>query len=93
MHDEQPDSPTRGPESTTGTLSDWTGVDAIVDEMLQVLSHANSPRKLEYSSVARRSNDTRASYTLYLCLHTPDPDEDVLDGIGELEDVDIPRRC
>ena len=40
-HEERPDSPTR-------VLSDWTSVEAIVDEILQVLDHANLPQAAKF---------------------------------------------
>ena len=67
-HEEQPDSPTRSPETTTRTLTNWTSIEAVVDQMLQVLRHSNLTHELVLVSVHSRQS-TNVS-------------EDVLEGVG-----------
>lgn len=42
---EEPDTPARGPEAYTRPFADRTCVKAVVDEMLEVLGHANLPHE------------------------------------------------
>eukprot|EP00398_MALV-I-01_sp_L67-1_P000203 gene202-gene343 len=39
--EEQPDTPSWSPETTTGTLTDRTGVETVVDDMLKILAHTH----------------------------------------------------
>ena len=45
-HEEQPDPPARCPETNTRSLADRTSIEAVVDEMLEVLGHTNLPHEL-----------------------------------------------
>ena len=70
-------SQTRHPSAQTMSqpLLHRTSVEAVVDEMLQVLRHAHLPHELVLVPVhTRQGSDVR---------------EDVLNGVGELEGVNI----
>mmetsp|Transcript_66756 Transcript_66756/g.127143 ORF Transcript_66756/g.127143 Transcript_66756/m.127143 type:complete len:244 (-) Transcript_66756:1454-2185(-) len=43
--EEEPDTPAWGPEPTAWTLADRTGVEPVVDQMLQILAHAHLPHQ------------------------------------------------
>ena len=43
--EEQPDSPAWRPKADTRTLTDWTGIESIVDQVLQVLAHSDLPHQ------------------------------------------------
>ena len=76
-HEEKPDAPARSPETDTRTLTNRTRIEAIVDEMLQVLCHSNLPHELVFVTVhAREGSDMR---------------ENILKSIRELEGVNITK--
>ena len=74
-HEEQPDTPARRPETTTRALPYRTSVEAVVDEMLEVLGHAYLPHQLILVPVHTGQGTNMR--------------EDVLERIGELEGVDV----
>ena len=45
-HEEEPYSPSGGPEATSRALSNRTGVEAVINEVLEVLRHAYLPHEL-----------------------------------------------
>ena len=45
-HEEQPNAPARSPEAATRTFAHRAGVEAVVDEVLEVLGHAHLPHEL-----------------------------------------------
>ena len=74
-HEEQPDTPPRRPEAASRTFADWTGVEAVVDQVFEVLRHAHLPHELVLVPVhTGQSTDMR---------------EDILQRVGELEGVDV----
>jgi hypothetical protein len=76
-HKEEPDAPTRSPEADTRTLANGTGIEAIVDEVLQVLRHSDLPHEFVLVSVhARESANVR---------------KNILKGVRELEGVNIAK--
>jgi hypothetical protein len=56
--EEQPHSPARSPESTTWSFSDWSCVEAVVDNVLQILTLFMC--KLNYKRVNVRSETLQA---------------------------------
>ena len=76
-HEEKPDAPAGGPEADTGTLANGTSIEAIVDEMLQVLRHSDLPHKLVLVTVHTRKGADVRKY--------------ILEGIGELKRVNISK--
>mmetsp|Transcript_61033 Transcript_61033/g.143984 ORF Transcript_61033/g.143984 Transcript_61033/m.143984 type:complete len:850 (-) Transcript_61033:159-2708(-) len=73
--EEEPHAPARSPEPDAGTLSDRAGVEAVVDEVLQVLAHADLAHEAVLVAVHARE--------------LPDVRERVLQAVGELERVDV----
>lgn len=76
-HEEQPDAPPGCPEADTRALSDRSSVEAVVDEMLQVLRHTDLPHELVLVTVHSREGT--------------DVGEGVLQSVGELEGVDVAK--
>lgn len=74
-HEEQPDSPSRRPEAATGSFADRSRVEAVVNQMLQVLAHSNLLHQLVLVAV-HTSQLSNVS-------------EDVLKTVGQLEGIDI----
>lgn len=74
-HEEQPHTPTRRPETAAGALAHRPGVESVVDQVLQVLAHANLPHQLVLVAIHPRQ--------------LADVSEDVLQAVGELEGVDV----
>lgn len=73
--EEEPHAPGRRPDAAAGTLADGTSVEAVVDEVLEVLAHADLAHEAVLVSVhAGELADVR---------------EDVLEAVGELEGVDV----
>jgi hypothetical protein len=76
-HEEKPDAPTGSPEADARTLTNGTGIEAIVDKVLQVFRHPHLPHELVLVTVhARKSANVR---------------KNILKGIRELEGVNIPK--
>ena len=76
-HKEEPDAPTRSPEVNARTLANGTGIEAIVDEMLQVLRHSDLPHEFVLVSVhARESANVR---------------KNILKRVRELEGINIAK--
>jgi hypothetical protein len=76
-HKEEPDAPTGSPEANTRTLANGTGIEAIVDEMLQVVRHSDLPHEFVLVSAhARESANVR---------------KNILKGVRELEGVNIAK--
>lgn len=40
-NEEEPDSPSWGPDAYSWSFSHWTGVEAIIDDMLDIFGHSN----------------------------------------------------
>ena len=76
-HKKEPDAPTRSPEANTRTLANGTGIEAIVDEMLQVLRHSDLPHEFVLVSVHARESAN-------VC-------KNVLKGVRELKGVNIAK--
>jgi hypothetical protein len=76
-HEEKPDAPAGSPEADTGTLANRASIEAIVDEVLQVLRHSNLPHKLVLVTVHARKGANVRKY--------------ILKGIGELKGVNIAK--
>ena len=45
-HEKQPYTPAGRPETDTRALADWTRIEAVVDEMLEILRHPDLPHQL-----------------------------------------------
>lgn len=76
-HKEKPDAPTRSPEADTRTLANGTGIEAIVDEVLQVLCHSDLPHEFVFVSVhACEGANVR---------------KNILKGVRELESVNVAK--
>ena len=75
--EEEPHAPARGPETDSGTLSHRPGVEAVVDEVLDVLAHPDLPHQPVLVPVHARE--------------LPDVVETVLQAVGELERVDVAK--
>lgn len=76
-HEEQPDSPSRRPETDTRTLTNRASVESRIDDMLEILAHADLLHKLVFVSVhTGQLTDMR---------------EHVLKTISKLESVDITK--
>eukprot|EP00123_Amoebidium_parasiticum_P018100 comp24100_c1_seq1/m.43517 comp24100_c1_seq1/g.43517 ORF comp24100_c1_seq1/g.43517 comp24100_c1_seq1/m.43517 type:complete len:308 (+) comp24100_c1_seq1:5498-6421(+) len=73
--EEDPYTPTRRPEPTPWTLAHCARVEAVVDQMLQVLAHADLPHQLVLVAV-------HACKLTHVC-------EDVLHAISQLECIDV----
>ncbi|SRR6266436_376514 len=74
-HEEEPDAPTRSPEADTRTFTNGTGIEAIVDEVLQVFRHSDLSHELVLVTVhARKGANVR---------------KNILKGVRELEGVNI----
>jgi hypothetical protein len=76
-HEEKPDAPTGSPETDTRTLTNGTSIEAIIDEMLQVLCHSNLPHEL-------------VLVTVHACKG-PNMRKNILKSIRELERVDVAK--
>lgn len=74
-HEEQPDPPSRRPETDTGSLSNGSRVEPCVDQVFQVLAHPDLLHQLVLVSVHSRQ--------------LSDVGEHVLKTVGELERVDV----
>ena len=74
-HEEQPDSPSRGPETTARSLTNGARVESVVNQMLQVLARTNLVHQLVLVSV-------HAS-------QLTDVVEGIEDTISKLESVDV----
>ena len=73
--EEEPDAPARRPEAAARPLADRPGVEPVVDQVLQVLAHADLPHQPVLVAVhAGELADVR---------------EDVLQAVGELERVHV----
>ena len=73
--EEDPDAPHGGPEAAPGALAHGSGVEAVVDEVLEVLAHADLAH--EAVLVAVHAGEL------------PDMAERVLEAVSELEGVDV----
>jgi len=73
--EEEPNSPSRRPETDTRTFTDGTSVEASVDDVLQILAHSDLPHQLVLVSV-HTSQLTNVS-------------ESELKTIGKLESIDV----
>mmetsp|Transcript_21407 Transcript_21407/g.67173 ORF Transcript_21407/g.67173 Transcript_21407/m.67173 type:complete len:241 (+) Transcript_21407:4296-5018(+) len=74
-HEEEPDTPARSPKAAAGSFADRSSVEAIVDEVLQVLGHAD----LAHETVLVAVHPGELA----------DVGEDVLEAVGKLEGVDV----
>lgn len=74
-HKEQPNSPSRSPESATRALADWSGVEAVIDQVLQIFAHSDLSHQLVLVAIHSRQ--------------LPNVSEDVLQSVGELEGVHV----
>mmetsp|Transcript_33281 Transcript_33281/g.109100 ORF Transcript_33281/g.109100 Transcript_33281/m.109100 type:complete len:1053 (+) Transcript_33281:4096-7254(+) len=73
--EEEPHAPAWCPEATARPLADWARVESVVDQVLQVLAHADLPHQTVLVPVhTGQLTDVR---------------EDVLQAIGQLERVDV----
>ena len=81
-HEEKPAAPAGGPEADTGTLANGTSIEAIVDEVLQVLRHLDLPHKLVLVTVHTVTVHTRKG---------ADVRKYILEGIGKLKRVNISK--
>lgn len=91
-HEEEPDAPAGSPEADTGTLADRTGVEPVVDQVLEVLRHAHLPHQLQFCELVKLVHEGEATYLVLVPVHTREGtnvSEDVLKSVGELEGVDI----
>mmetsp|Transcript_6161 Transcript_6161/g.24641 ORF Transcript_6161/g.24641 Transcript_6161/m.24641 type:complete len:696 (-) Transcript_6161:121-2208(-) len=73
--EEQPHAPRRRPEAHAGALAHWPGVKAVVDEVLEVLAHADLAHHAVLVAVHARQ-----------LAHVS---ERVLQAVGQLEGVDV----
>ena len=73
--EKDPDAPHGGPEAAAGALAHGPGVEAVVDEVLEVLAHADLAH--EAVLVAVHAGEL------------PDMAEGVLEAVSELEGVDV----
>mmetsp|Transcript_26458 Transcript_26458/g.83860 ORF Transcript_26458/g.83860 Transcript_26458/m.83860 type:complete len:710 (-) Transcript_26458:29-2158(-) len=73
--EEEPHTPAWRPEATPRPLAHWTGVEAVVDQVLQVLAHAHLPHQPVLVPVHAGQ--------------LPHVGKDVLQAIGELEGIDV----
>mmetsp|Transcript_889 Transcript_889/g.2132 ORF Transcript_889/g.2132 Transcript_889/m.2132 type:complete len:706 (-) Transcript_889:1206-3323(-) len=75
--EEEPHAPARRPETTPRPLADGPGVEAVVDQVLQVLAHAHLPHEPVFVPV-------------HTCQLTH-VGKNVLQTVGKLEGVDVPQ--
>ena len=75
--EEEPDPPARSPEADTGPFADWSCVEAVVDEVLEVLGHPHLPHQSIF-------------ITVHPCqlAHVR---KDVLEAVSELEGLDVAK--
>lgn len=76
-HEEEPDAPTGSPKADTRTFTNGTGIEAIIDEVLQVFRHSDLPHELVLVTVHARKGANVCKY--------------ILKGIRELEGVNIAK--
>jgi hypothetical protein len=76
-HEEKPDAPAGSPETYTRALTNGTGIEAVVDEMLQVLCHSNLSHEL-------------VLVTVHACKG-PNMRKDILKSICELKGVNVAK--
>lgn len=74
-HEEQPDSPSWSPESATRALADWSGVETVIDQVLQIFAHSDLSHQLVLVAIHSRQ--------------LPNVSEDVLQSVGKLESVHV----
>jgi hypothetical protein len=43
--EEKPDSPAGGPETDTRAFANWTGIETIIDQVFEILSHTYLPHQ------------------------------------------------
>ena len=73
--EEEPDSPTRSPESNSRSFSDWPSVEPVINQMLEVLRHANLAHKSVFIAIhARELANVR---------------ENVVEAVSQLECLDV----
>lgn len=70
-HEEQPYTPAGCPETDTRALANRTRVEAVVDEVLEILRHPNLPHQLRAGVSIISQHNTMHSLTLYLYRYIP----------------------
>lgn len=93
-HKEEPDSPTRCPEAASGAFANRACVEAIVDQVLQVLGHAYLSHQLTRHISQRKYPDVMTTGLILVTVHPregTDMSEDVLQSIGKLESINVAK--
>ena len=73
--EKEPDSPSGRPNAASGALTDRSSVESVINQVLQILAHANLPHQLVLVAVHARQ--------------LADVGENVLQSIRQLEGIDV----
>lgn len=102
-HEEEPHSPSRLPETHSGTLTDGTSVEPVVDQVLEILAHSDLPHKLVLVTVHYRTKTeaiviraiTKKEVFETIMLRTSSKlsnvRKHVLETIGQLEGINVSK--
>jgi hypothetical protein len=74
-HEEEPDSPRWSPDTNTRAFADWTSVESVVDQVLEILAHSDLTHQTVLVTVHARQ--------------VTDVSEGVVNSVGELEGFDV----
>jgi hypothetical protein len=93
-HEEEPHAPAWCPETVTRTFTNGAGIEAVVNQMLQVLGHSHLSHQLIGNKVRMLSQCQflRITNLVLVTVHScqgANMREDVLKCVGQLESVDV----